>query len=235
MLNINKIYEGKAKVIYESDNEDEVLVYYKDSATAFNGEKKAIINEKGILNNKICSYIFSKINDAGIPTHFIEQRDERMQVCKKAKVIQLEFICRNIIAGSMSKRLGMEEGKKAKSSILEICYKNDDFNDPLINDYHALELEIITYEQLKKCYEYLIKINEVLKNIFNEINIELVDFKIEFGIDEKNNILLVDEISPDSCRLWDKDTSEKLDKDVFRRNIGDIVTAYKEIAKRLEL
>ncbi len=235
MLNNKPIYEGKAKIVYESENEDEVLIYYKDSATAFNGEKKAEISDKGILNNKIASHIFEKINEEDIPTHFIEKKDERTQICKKAEVIQLEFICRNIIAGSMSKRLGIKEGTYAKNTIFEICYKNDDYNDPLINDYHAVELGVVTENQLKQCYVYLKKINEILKKIFDEIDVILVDFKIEFGLDKNNNILLVDEISPDSCRLWDKETKEKLDKDVFRRNIGDITSAYQQIVNRLQI
>ncbi len=235
MDNSKLIYEGKAKIIYESENKDEVLIYYKDSATAFNGEKKAVIREKGLMNNKISSYIFNVINKKCIPTHFVKQIDERTQICKKAEVIQLEFICRNIIAGSMSKRLGIEEGTQAKKTILEICYKNDDYNDPLINDYHAVVLGVITEEQLKKCYTYLVEINQILKQIFDQIGIILVDFKVEFGIDKNNNILLVDEISPDSCRLWDKETHEKLDKDVFRRDIGDITSAYKQIIDRFQI
>ncbi len=227
------IYEGKAKIIYEADNKEEVLIYYKDDTTAGNGAKKAVINSKGILNSKISSYIFKVLAKKGIPTHFVKNIDNRTQVCKKVDVIQLEFICRNIIAGSMSKRLGIPEGKVANSPILDICYKNDDFNDPLINDYHAFELGVVNKDNLQKCYEYLLKINEALKAMFDKAGITLVDFKVEFGLDKDGYVVLADEISPDSCRLWDKVTNKKLDKDVFRRDIGDLTSTYEEVVSRL--
>ncbi len=229
------LYDGKAKTIYATDKEDEIIIYYKDSATAFNGIKKAEIDTKGILNNKISTHIFKYLSENGVPTHLIEQIDDRTQRCKKVDIIPLEYICRNVIAGSMAKRVGIEDGTEIDSPIFEICYKNDDYGDPLINDYHAIAMGLVSKSNLEKSYEYLGEVNKHLTNLFAEANIKLVDFKIEFGIDKEGNVVLADEISPDSCRLWDKDTNEKLDKDVFRLDIGQLADTYKTVIDRLEI
>ncbi len=231
----NFLYDGKAKTIYTTDKEDEIIIYYKDSATAFNGIKKAEIDTKGILNNKISTHIFNYLSENGVPTHLIEQIDERTQRCKKVDIIPLEYICRNVIAGSMAKRLGIEEGTEIDSPIFEICYKNDKYGDPLINDYHAIAMKLVSKEVLEQSYKLLSEVNQLLIQLFEKANIRLVDFKIEFGIDEAGNLLLADEISPDSCRLWDKDTNEKLDKDVFRFDIGKLDKSYKTVVDRLEI
>ncbi len=228
------LYEGKAKKVYTTANPDEVIIYYKDDATAFNGVKKASISNKGILNNQITEILFSKLGSKGIPNHFIKRIDERSQLCQKVDIVQLEFIVRNYIAGSMAKRLRIKEGTKSPNTILEICYKNDELGDPLINDHHAVALGLCTYEELHKMYSLTSKINDILSDIFDKEGIILVDFKIEFGKNSNNEILLADEISPDTCRLWDKDTLEKLDKDRFRRDLGSIEEAYIEILKRIK-
>ena len=231
----NKVlYEGKAKCVLEADNHDEIVVYYKDDATAFNGVKKATILNKGILNNKITGIIFNYLKSKGIATHLIKMIDERSQLCQKVEIIPLEFICRNIAAGSMAKRLGLEEGQLLDEPVLEISYKNDALNDPLLNDAHALALKIVTKEQLEYCYGQVLKINDILKELFMKMDITLVDFKVEFGLDQAGNILLADEFSPDNCRLWETSTGRKLDKDVFRRDLGDIIDTYQLVLKRLE-
>lgn len=227
------LYEGKAKQIYKTLEDDKIIIYYKDDATAFNGVKKANISNKGILNNKITEVLFKKLEENGIPTHFIKRIDDRNQVCKKVEIIPLEVIVRNVIAGSMAKRLDIKEGTIPNNTILEICYKNDDLGDPLMNDHHAVALGIVTYDELNYIYELTSKINDVLKELFDKENILLVDFKIEFGRTMDGSIVLADEISPDTCRLWDKDTHKKLDKDRFRRNLGSIEEAYIEILNRL--
>lgn len=227
------IYEGKAKKVYATDNDDLIIVYYKDDATAFNGEKKGTIKDKGIMNNKITSVLFKMLEKNGIKTHFIEELSEREQICQKVKIFPLEVIVRNIIAGSMAKRLGIKEGTVPKNTIFEISYKNDAYGDPLINDHHAVALELCTYEELNKIYEITSKINNLLKEAFAKKGITLVDFKIEFGKNSKGEILLADEITPDTCRLWDKETGEKLDKDRFRRDLGSVEDAYIEILKRV--
>ncbi|XFA98101.1 phosphoribosylaminoimidazolesuccinocarboxamide synthase [Candidatus Izemoplasma sp. B36] len=228
------IYEGKAKKIFLTDNENEVIIYYKDDATAFNGVKKAEIASKGILNNQITEVLFKKLEEAGIKTHFIKRIDERNQLCKKVEIIQLEVIVRNIIAGSMAKRLQIEEGMVPKNTIIDLCYKNDDLGDPLINDHHAVALDICTYEELEIIYEMTRKINDILKEFFLKQNIKLVDFKIEFGRTNTGEIILADEISPDTCRFWDATTNEKLDKDRFRRDLGNIKEAYIDILTRIK-
>ncbi len=234
-MNREFLYDGKAKTIYATDKPDEIIMHYKDSATAFNGIKKAEIESKGILNNKISTHIFKYLAENGVPTHFIEQIDERTQRCKKVDIIPLEYICRNVIAGSMAKRVGIADGTEIDSPIFEICYKNDEYGDPLINDYHAVAMGLVTKENLEKSYEYLALVNKLLIELFAKANIKLVDFKIEFGIDSKGNVVLADEISPDSCRLWDKDTNERLDKDVFRLDIGQLVDTYNIVIDRLEI
>ncbi len=234
-MNREFLYDGKAKTIYATEKADEIIMHYKDSATAFNGIKKAEIESKGILNNKISTHIFKYLADNGVPTHLIEQIDERTQRCKKVDIIPLEYICRNVIAGSMAKRVGIADGTEIDSPIFEICYKNDEYGDPLINDYHAVAMGLVTKENLEKSYEYLGMVNRLLIDLFAKANIRLVDFKIEFGIDSKGNVVLADEISPDSCRLWDKDTNQRLDKDVFRLDIGQLVDTYKIVIDRLEI
>lgn len=228
------LYEGKAKAVYAGDNKEEVILFYKDDATAFNGLKKETIDHKGILNNKISTYIFKQLEAKGIKTHYIKTINETQQLCKSVKIIPLEFICRNEVHGSMAKRLGMEIGCDLIKPVLEICYKNDELNDPLINNLHAEALGLISLSELEKCYQLVLKINEELKKIFQELNIKLIDFKIEFGYDKDNNILLADEISPDSCRLRDITTQKQLDKDLFRHDIGDLTSAYTEIVRRIE-
>lgn len=238
MQKINKIYEGKAKILYSTEDENFLVQYFKDDATAFNAQKKAVIEGKGVLNNVISEFIMLKLAEENIPTHFVKRLDNREQLIKKVKIIPLEVIIRNISAGSMAKRLGIEEGRELLAPIFEICYKDDALGDPLINDDHAINvLKIINKNQLQEIKDYSLKINNILQKIFKDIQIKLVDFKIEFGFDvvNKNQILLADEISPDSCRLWDENTSEKLDKDRFRRDLGGLVEAYQEVANRLKI
>ena len=228
------LYEGKAKQIYSTDDENLVIIHYKDDATAGNGEKKGSIKDKGIINNQITALLFTRLEEKGIRTHFKEKLNDRDQLCEKVKIFPLEVIVRNIITGSMSKRLGVKEGTKPENTILEICYKNDEYGDPLINDHHAVALGLATYDELKKIYEITLKINDFLKELFDKEGIILVDFKIEFGKNSKGEILLADEITPDTCRLWDKETGKNLDKDRFRQDLGGIEEAYIEILKRLE-
>ncbi|WP_073507577.1 phosphoribosylaminoimidazolesuccinocarboxamide synthase [Streptobacillus notomytis] len=227
------LYEGKAKQLYLTDDKDLVIVLYKDDATAGNGVKKGSIKNKGILNNDITTLIFNLLEDHGIKTHFVKKINEREQLCQKVDIFPLEVIVRNIIAGSMSERLGIKEGTKPVNTIFEICYKNDSYGDPLINDHHAVALGLATYDELKKIYDITDKINNLLKEKFDKLGINLVDFKIEFGKNSKGEILLADEITPDTCRFWDKFTGEKLDKDRFRRDLGNVEEAYLEIFKRL--
>ncbi len=234
MEKLEMLYEGKAKQIYATDDEDLIIMYYKDDATAYNGIKKASIDNKGVLNNKITTIIYKKLQEAGIPTHYIDTLDDRNQLCKKVKILPLEVICRNIIAGSMAKRLGIEEGTKAENTIFEICYKDDALGDPLINDHHAVALKAATYEELNTIYDLASKVNEELKKMFLEVGVVLVDFKVEFGKTSDGTIVLADEISPDTARLWDAKTNKKLDKDRFRRDLGDVIGAYEEIYSRLQ-
>ncbi len=231
---LEMLYEGKAKQIFRTDKENEVIVHYKDDATAFNGEKKASIDNKGVLNNAITSNIFEMLNEAGIKTHFIKKLNDRNQLCKKVEIVPLEVIVRNVAAGSMAKRLGLEEGFELKTTVFELSYKDDELGDPLINDYHAVGIGATTFEELNKIYEMTAKINDLLKEFFKKQNINLIDFKIEFGRDENGEVLLADEISPDTCRFWDATTGEKLDKDRFRRDMGNVEEAYQEILKRIK-
>ena len=233
MEKLEMMYEGKAKKIYATDKADEVIVYYKDDATAFNGEKKGQIEDKGVMNNAITSVIFEMLEKAGVKTHFIEKLNDREQLCKKVEIVPLEVIVRNVAAGSMAKRLGLEEGFALKTTVFELSYKDDSLGDPLINDYHAVGIGATTFEELKVIYEMTAKINDVLKAVFKEQNINLIDFKIEFGRLPDGTIVLADEISPDTCRFWDATTGEKLDKDRFRRDLGNVKDAYVEILKRI--
>ena len=228
------IYEGKAKQVYSTDDENLVIIHYKDDATAGNGLKKGTIKDKVIINNKITAKLFSVLEKNGIRTHFKEMLNERDQLCEKLEIVPLEVIVRNVITGSMAKRVGIADGTIPKTTIFEICYKNDEYGDPLINDYHAVAMGLATFDELKYIYETTSKINDLLKKVFDEEGITLVDFKIEFGKNSKGEILLADEITPDTCRLWDKATGKKLDKDRFRQDLGGIEEAYIEILNRLE-
>lgn len=228
------LYEGKAKQVFATDEPDKVIIHYKDAATAFNGEKKADIDNKGHLNNEISTIIFNRLKESGIPTHHIETLNGRDQLCYKVDIVPLEVIVRNVIAGSMAKRLGIEEGTPAEHTIFEICYKDDSLGDPLINDHHAVALGVVSYSELADIYDMTARINKVLQDMFAEIGIRLIDFKIEFGKKEDGTIVLADEISPDTCRLWDAKTNKKLDKDRFRRDLGDVIEAYEEIDSRLK-
>lgn len=226
------LYEGKAKKIFSTDKEDEVIVYYKDDATAFNGEKKASISSKGILNNTITSILFEMLKEKGVKTHFIKKLNEREQLCKKVDIVPLEVIVRNVAAGSMAKRYGLQEGTKLKTTVLEISYKNDELGDPLMNDFHAVAMGLTNFEELNYIYAQAVKVNQLLIDFFRKQNIQLVDFKLEFGR-YKGEIVLADEISPDTCRLWDMTTGEKLDKDRFRRELGDLVEGYTKVLERI--
>lgn len=228
------LYEGKAKQVFKTDDENVIVMHFKDDATAFNGIKKAQIGNKGVLNNKITTIIYDRLKKAGIPTHHIKTLNDRDQLCKKVAIIPLEVIVRNIIAGSMAKRLGIEEGTVPTNVIHEICYKNDNLGDPLINDDHAVALGAATYDELKTVYSLTDKINKELQKIFSEVGVVLVDFKLEFGKTADGEIVLADEISPDTARLWDAQTNKKLDKDRFRRDLGDVIDAYEEIYSRLQ-
>lgn len=226
------MYEGKAKKVYATDDKDRVIIYYKDDATAFNGEKKGQIEDKGVMNNSITSMLFEFLEKNGVKTHFEKKLSDREQLCKRVEIVPLEVIVRNVAAGSMAKRYGVKEGLELKNTVFEISYKNDELGDPLMNDFHAVAIGLTTFEELKKMYEMAAKINDVLKSFFLEQGIKLIDFKIEFGR-FNGEILLADEISPDTCRLWDAVTNEKLDKDRFRRDLGNVKEAYIEILKRI--
>lgn len=234
MEKLEMLYEGKAKQIYKTIKDDEIIVYYKDDATAFNGEKKAQIDNKGYLNNAITSMIFEMLNAKGIKTHFIKKLNDREQLCKKVEIVPLEVIVRNIAAGSMAKRLGLEEGYKLKTTVFEFSYKDDKLGDPLINRYHAVGIGAATFEEIDTILDMTAKINDILKEFFAKLNINLVDFKIEFGKLPNGEIVLADEISPDTCRFWDATTGEKLDKDRFRRDMGNVEGAYVEILNRIK-
>lgn len=227
------MYEGKAKQVYASEDPNLVIIHYKDDATAFNGLKKASISNKGVLNNKITTILFQQLNQRGIRTHWVETLNDRDQLCRKVSIVPLEVIVRNVVAGSMAKKFGIEEGTVLKEPVFEICYKNDELGDPMINDTHAVGLGFATRDELDQIYAITSQVNEALKEIFDQINIRLIDFKLEFGKDSEGQILLADEISPDTCRFWEKGTDKKLDKDRFRRDLGDVIGAYEEIYGRL--
>lgn len=227
------LYEGKAKKIFSTENENEFIVYYKDDATAFNGEKKAEISSKGILNNKISTIMFEELAKEGIESHFIKSLSDREMLVKKVEILPLEVIVRNITAGSFCKRYGFEEGVVLDTPIFEMSYKNDELGDPLLNDDHAVVLKLATREELAFLRTQTLKINEIMKKLFLKMDLKLVDFKLEFGKDTEGNIILADEISPDTCRLWDVNTNEKLDKDIFRRDLGDLVQGYEEVLSRM--
>lgn len=228
------LYEGKAKKVYTTGNPDVLIVDYKDDATAFNGVKKGTIVGKGVVNNRMTNHIFKMLEEKGIPTHFIEELSDRETAVKKVEIVPLEVIVRNVAAGSFSKKLGIEEGFRLLSPTLEFSYKNDELGDPMINDYYAVAIGAATREEIDKITELVFKINEILVDYFKSIKVDLIDFKVEFGR-YKGQIILADEISPDTCRFWDSETHEKLDKDRFRRDLGHVEEAYEEIYRRIGL
>lgn len=228
-----QMYEGKAKKVFATDDANYCIVSYKDDATAFNGLKKGTISGKGVVNNKMSNYLMSLLEKEGIPTHFVEELNDREALVRKVEIVPLEVIVRNIAAGSFSKRLGVPEGSALLCPILEYCYKNDELGDPMVNDYHILAMGYATKEELDTIADYTFKINAFLKNYFAGLNVELVDFKIEFGRTPDGKIILADEISPDTCRFWDATTHEKLDKDRFRRDLGGVEDAYSEMMRRV--
>lgn len=233
MQKTEMLYEGKAKKVYATENPELYIVSYKDDATAFNGLKKGTIAGKGVINNRVTNYMMQMLEKNGVPTHFVEEISDSETVVKKVQIVPLEVIIRNISAGSFSKRYGVDEGIVFEQPTIEFSYKNDDLGDPLINEYHALALKLATREEIDTIKALAFKTNELMKDFFKKINVDLVDFKLEFGRLADGSIVLADEISPDTCRLWDEKTHEKLDKDRFRRDLGGVEDAYAEIMKRL--
>jgi len=236
MDNIEKtvqLYEGKAKKVFATTSPDYYIVSYKDDATALNGKKRGTIVGKGVVNNRMSNYLMEKLEEVGVPTHYVKEISDRETIVKKVTIVPLEVIVRNIAAGSLSKRLGIPEGTPMKKTVLEYCYKCDELDDPMVNDYHILAMEYCTEEELKTISSLAFKVNDYLVKYFKSINVDLVDFKIEFGRTPSGQIILADEISPDTCRFWDATTHEKLDKDRFRRDMGGVEDAYKEMMKRV--
>jgi len=229
---LEQLYEGKAKKVYKTNNPDLYWIEYKDDATAFDGKKKGTIMNKGILNNKISTHFFKMLESKGIPTHLVQQVNDREQVVKAVKIILVEVVVRNIAAGSLAKRIGLPEGTMLPKTVLEYYYKDDALGDPLINDYHIQVLDLATPEQMKVIAELALQVNEILRGYLKDKRIDLIDFKLEFGL-HKGEVILADEISPDTCRFWDVETKEKLDKDRFRRDLGNVEEAYREVLKRL--
>lgn len=232
MKKLGQLYEGKAKKVFATDDPDIVIVDYKDDATAFNGLKKGTIAGKGVINNRMSNMMFRLMESHGIPTHFVEELSDRETAVRKVQIVPLEVIIRNTAAGSFSKRYGVPEGTKLPVTVLEFSYKNDELGDPLINDYQALAMQLATPEEIETIKNMAFKVNEIMKEFFKTLNIDLIDFKLEFGR-FKGQIILADEISPDTCRFWDSKTHEKLDKDRFRRDLGNVEGAYHEILHRL--
>ncbi len=235
MEKVSMLYEGKAKKVFTTDVPDVYIVQYKDDATAFNGQKKGSIEGKGVVNNLMSNAMMRMLEKKGVPTHLVEELSDRETAVKKVEIVPLEVIIRNVAAGSMSKRLGIPEGTVLPQVVLEFSYKNDELGDPLINNYHALAMELATKEEIAEIERLAFIVNEEMVKFFKEVNIKLIDFKIEFGRDVNGKIILADEISPDTCRLWDADTNEKLDKDRFRRDMGGVEDAYQEVFRRLGL
>ena len=233
MNKIEQLYEGKAKKVYSTEDPNVVIVSYKDDATAFDGLKKGTITGKGAINNQMTNYLMQQLEKAGVPTHFVEELSERETAVKKVSIVPLEVIIRNISAGSFAKRYGVEEGIVFDEPTFEFSYKNDDLGDPLLNTSHALALKLATREEIDLIRKYTMMVNDLLKGFMKEIGIDLVDFKLEFGKTADGTIVLADEISPDTCRFWDSKTGEKLDKDRFRRDLGNVEGAYQEMARRL--
>lgn len=232
MKKLEQLYEGKAKKVFKTDDPDCYIVDYKDDATAFNGVKKGTIVGKGVINNRVSNHLFQLLESKGIPTHYVQELSERETIVKKVEIVPVEVIVRNIAAGSLSKRIGYPEGTKLKSTVLEYCYKDDELGDPMINDYHIAAMGIATKEEMATIAEYALKTNQILSEYLADLGIELIDFKLEFGRFH-GKIILADEISPDTCRFWDSKTGEKLDKDRFRRDLGNVEEAYQEILRRL--
>ena len=235
-MNIEKrgqLYEGKAKKVFETSDPNYLIVDYKDDATAFNGLKKGTIESKGIINNKVTNYLMKMLGEKGIPTHYVEEISDRETIVKRVSIVPLEVIVRNIAAGSLSKRLGLPEGTKLAHTVLEFCYKDDALGDPMVNEYHIYAMNLATPEEVKTISDYALRVNEILAEFLSHAKIELIDFKLEFGRLADGTIVLADEISPDTCRFWDSATGEKLDKDRFRRDLGNVEGAYKEILHRL--
>ena len=231
-----KIYEGKAKIIYSTSDKDIVIQYFKDDATAFNNQKKSTIEGKGVLNNRISEHILSNLSQIGIKNHLVKRLNMREQVIKLVEIIPIEFITRNVATGSITKRLGIEDGTVLKEPLIEYCFKNDSLGDPLIAEEHIYAIDCATKKEIEKIKKMILRINDFMAGMFRGIGIKLIDFKLEFGrikINGKNEIILADEISPDTCRLWDSVTEKKLDKDRFRKDLGDLIPAYTEVAKRL--
>lgn len=232
MEKLDKIYEGKAKILYTTNDPDLLIQYFKDDATAFNAKKKGTIESKGIINNKIAAKIFEYLTSQGVTTHLVKHLSEREMLVKKVSIVPIEVIVRNRAAGSMCRLLGLEEGLRLSCPVLEFCYKKDELGDPLINEYHVRALNIATDDEIKQISEMALAINKHLTTFFLKLNIELIDFKIEFGR-YKGKIILADEISPDTCRLWEVGTGNKLDKDRFRRDLGNVEEAYQEVLRRI--
>ena len=233
MKKLEQLYEGKAKKVFATDDPKVVLVDYKDDATAFNGLKKGTIAGKGVINNRVTNFLMQMLEKNGIPTHYIQELSERETLVKKVSIVPLEVIVRNIAAGSLSKRLGLPEGTKLSKTVLEYCYKDDELGDPMVNEYHIMAMGWVDKQTLDKIAEYALRINDLLGEFLAKSNIELIDFKLEFGITTDGKLVLADEISPDTCRFWDSTTGEKLDKDRFRRDLGGVEDAYQEILRRL--
>lgn len=231
---MEQLYEGKAKKVFATDNPDYCIVSYKDDATAFNGEKKGTIVGKGVVNNRMSNFMFKLLEAKGIPTNYVEELNDRETVLKKVEIVPLEVILRNKAAGSLANRLGLPEGTPMKHTVLEFCYKNDDLGDPMVNESHILAAELATKEEIEVISDLAYKINDIMVEFFKTVNVDLIDFKIEFGR-YHDTIILADEISPDTCRFWDMDTQEKLDKDRFRRDMGGVEDAYAEMMKRVGL
>ena len=228
-----QLYEGKAKKVYATDDPTLVLVDYKDDATAFNGLKKGTIEGKGAINNRVTNHLMKLLESQGVPTHFVQELSARETLVKKVQIVPLEVIVRNVAAGSLSKRLGLPEGTKLAKTVLEFCYKDDELGDPMVNDYHIAAMGWATEAEMETICRYSLTVNRVLGEYLKDLNIELIDFKLEFGRLTDGTIVLADEISPDTCRFWDVTTHEKLDKDRFRRDLGGVENAYHEILKRL--
>ena len=233
MEKLQQLYEGKAKKVFTTENPDLLIVSYKDDATAFNGEKKGTIVGKGVVNNRVTNRLMKYLEANGVPTHFVEELNDRETLVKRVKIVPLEVIVRNIAAGSLAKRLGLEEGTPMKRTVLEYCYKDDALGDPMVNEYHILAMEYATEEELKLIADYSLRVNELLGSFFEKLGVRLIDFKLEYGRTSDGSIVLADEISPDTCRFWDIATGMKLDKDRFRRDLGGVEDAYNEILKRV--
>ncbi len=231
-----QIYEGKAKVLFEGSEPGTIVQYFKDDATAFNNQKKGVITGKGVLNNRISEYLMTKLNDMGIPTHFIKRLNMREQLVRKVEIIPLEVVVRNTVAGSLAERLGLKEGDNLPRSIIDFFYKADELNDPLVTEEHITAFDWASAQEMDELISMTLRINDFLSGLFFGVGIKLIDFKLEYGrvfVDDQFKVILADEISPDSCRLWDLHTNEKLDKDRFRRDLGSAEEAYQEVARRL--